>query len=340
MPAGADGARGRRLKLLMTAVVLVSVAVGLAACRGFFGQGPIALLLVLPNDDREVPVTLTFDISGSNDPDGTVKEFTWIFGDGSVAYGAQVNHIYSDDGIYMVVLTVTDNEGGTDSTSLFIQVENRPPMPAIEVVEEAMTLVRLDMTAEGSVDPDGEIIGFFWDFGDGAGENGWQVNHTYAASGTYSIRLTVMDDDGRTSFTNMTIEVLNRPPTEMAAAPGTARVNDTVKYDAAESHDTDGLIGAWLWDFGDGNTGEGREAFHQYLEQGTYEWNLTVVDDKGDTAYVSGTIYINPRPVPPPPDDGNGKKTDDTPGPGPVLAALSLALVAVAMALSRRRREG
>jgi PKD repeat protein len=284
--------------------------------------------------------TVEFNGMGSSDPDGTVTEFTWIFGDGSVAYGAQVNHIYSDDGIYMVVLTVTDNEGGTDSISMFVQVENRPPMPAIQVVEETLTLVRLDLVAEGSIDPDGEIIGYFWDFGDGAGENGWQVNHTYAGSGTYSIRLTVMDDDGRTSFTNVTIDVLNRAPSAAAEVAGTTRVNDTVKFDAAESHDTDGLIGAWLWDFGDETTGEGREAFHQYLEEGTYEWNLTVFDDKGDVSYASGTIHVNPRPVTPTPDGNDDDRTKDTPGPGPVLAALSLALTAAVMAMVRGRRDG
>ncbi|UCC92812.1 MAG: PKD domain-containing protein, partial [Thermoplasmata archaeon] len=136
---------------------------------------------VLPTGD-----TVNLDGSGSSDPDGTVETYTWIFGDGSVAYGARVSHVYVDNGIYMVVLTVTDNDGGTDSSSVFIQVENRQPLPAIDAPTLALTLVDVEMTAEGTVDPDGLVFGYFWDFGDGGGDNGWNVTHQYTTGGTYT----------------------------------------------------------------------------------------------------------------------------------------------------------
>jgi len=92
------------------------MTVGLAACRGFFGQAPIALLVTDTAGDQEVPITITFDISGSNDPDGTIATYDLDFGDGSThATGTDVTdvitHDYEEAGNYTVLLTITDNDG-------------------------------------------------------------------------------------------------------------------------------------------------------------------------------------------------------------------------------------
>jgi len=102
---------------LVTALLLVALlGAGLAACRGFFGQAPIALLTAGAGGDGEVPVTITFDISGSNDPDGVIATYTLDFGDGSTAAtGTDVTvpivHEYEEAGTFTAVLTVTDNDG-------------------------------------------------------------------------------------------------------------------------------------------------------------------------------------------------------------------------------------
>jgi PKD repeat protein len=274
-----------------------------------------------------------------------VETYTWIFGDGAVAYGSKVSHVYADDGVYMVVLTVTDNHGGTDSTSMFIQVENRPPLTAIDAPSEVLTLVPVDMTAEGTMDPDGSIAGYFWDFGDGDGENGWNVTHIYLNGGTFTIRLTVMDDDGRTATTNLTIEVGNRPPEADAEAPASTMENSTVKFDATGSYDPDGILSTWVWDFGDERTGEGREAYHRYKDSGTFIWTLTITDNSGDTSSVNGTILVTELPYDPgTPDQPDEPPEEDDgflglPGPGAVLAMATLGLVTAIMTARRRRSE-
>jgi PKD repeat protein len=293
-------------------------------------------MTVLPTGE-----TVELDGRGSSDPDGTIDTYTWIFGDGAVAYGPTVNHIYEDDGVYMVVLTVTDDKGGTDSTSVFIQVENRPPMPAIASPDESLTLVAVELSAEGTIDPDGKISGFYWDFGDGAGDNGYNVTHVFDGTGTYTIRLTVMDDDGRTASTNVTISIINRPPEASAEAPSSSMANSTVRFDASASYDPDGILSTWEWDFGDERSGEGREAYHRYSESGTYTWKLTVTDDTGESSEFNGTIYITAAPEEP------GEKPDEPeepsdeqgllPGPSALLAMVTLALVTSAMAWRRRR---
>jgi len=103
-------------KRFLAFCLLLVLAVGLGACRGFFGQAPIALLVFDTAGDEEVPVLVAFDISGSNDPDGTIASFELDFGDGStVATGTDVSlpidHEYDEAGTFTVVLTVTDNDG-------------------------------------------------------------------------------------------------------------------------------------------------------------------------------------------------------------------------------------
>lgn len=60
---------------------------------------------------------VTFNASASYDPDGSIINYTWNFGDGSIGYGEIVEHTYAANGTYTVTLTVTDNEGLTSNTS-------------------------------------------------------------------------------------------------------------------------------------------------------------------------------------------------------------------------------
>ncbi|NIP35514.1 MAG: PKD domain-containing protein, partial [Thermoplasmata archaeon] len=108
----------------------------------------------------------------------------------------------------------------------------------------------------------------------------------------YTVRLTAMDDDGRTSTTNVTIKVINRAPEASAEAPSSSRENSTVKFDASASYDPDGILSTWEWDFGDERVGEGREVYHRYVDSGTYVWTLTVTDDSGEETQFNGTIQI------------------------------------------------
>ena len=108
---------GRRNWKLATVMCLLALMVmGLSACRGFFGQAPIALLETNAAGDLEVPITVTFDISESNDPDGTITAYELDFGDGTAnATGTDVadviTHEYDTAGNYTIILTITDNDG-------------------------------------------------------------------------------------------------------------------------------------------------------------------------------------------------------------------------------------
>jgi PKD repeat protein len=288
--------------------------------------------------------TVSFDGRTSTDSDGTLVDWTWIFGDGSLSHGQSVGHSYAADGVYMVVLTVMDDAGGADSTSVFVQVENRPPVPVATGPATSITLVSVDFSGANSTDPDGKVERWFWDFGDGRTADGMAVGHAYDSPGSYTVRLTVMDDDSRTTTTTIDIDIANRPPVASATVVSYAYVNETVRFDCAASQDPDGLVSKWVWQFADGSSEEGREAFHEYLTPGAYTWNLTVIDDRGATGMFSGTITISALPIIPGPDDGDGDGDGDggglLPGMGALAAALALVTaVAVASVAARARRD-
>jgi PKD repeat protein len=75
--------------------------------------------------------------------------------------------------------------------------------------------------ATSSYDPDGQISGYSWTFGDGATGSGSTVSHTYAAGGQYTVALTVTDDEGATNTASQSVTVLN-PPTAPTDAYGKA----------------------------------------------------------------------------------------------------------------------
>jgi len=84
-------------------------------------QAPTAVASATPDTPRNGEV-VTFDGSDSFDPDGEIASWAWDFGDGTTGEGEVTTHAYDRPGRYTVTLTVTDDEGATDSTTLVVQV--------------------------------------------------------------------------------------------------------------------------------------------------------------------------------------------------------------------------
>lgn len=81
----------------------------------------------------EINETVTFDASASIDPDGSITDYFWDFGDGTTGTGVTATHTYASNGSYTVFLTVTDDDGLTDDTSRTIN-EVIPEFPSMIII--------------------------------------------------------------------------------------------------------------------------------------------------------------------------------------------------------------
>lgn len=151
--------------------------------------------------------------------------------------------------------------------------------------------------ASASADPNGEVVAFAWDFGDGTTGEGQTTSHTYAAVGTYTLSLTVKDNKGGVSQLKQEVRVIiNVPPlADFSVKPAPSkRVLQSLDELAFsdESHDPDGEVVAWAWDFGDGVASEGQTTSHTYQRGGNYTVTLIVTDDQGELALQTQSLRI------------------------------------------------
>jgi PKD repeat protein len=144
---------------------------------------------------------ISFDASDSVDPDGDTIDFYWSFGDGHILKGGPlVTHQYTQGGTYTVTLIVDDMKGtscSTVTTNRTIKI-NSAPVANAGRKEPCCTNENSEFDASTSMDPDGDKLTYFWEFGDGTQEKGAKVTHTYTQGGTYQITLMV-DDNSKTS---------------------------------------------------------------------------------------------------------------------------------------------
>jgi PKD repeat protein/KaiC/GvpD/RAD55 family RecA-like ATPase len=235
-----------------------------------------------------------FNASTSYDPDGTLVNYYWDFGDGQTGMGMVASHAFGENGTYSVALTVTDNDGLTDSTHETVVVQGRTPVAQFTKSANAVdTGVFVQFDASSSYDPDGTIVGCFWDFGDGKNATGIVASHSYADNGTYTVILMATDNDGLSSVYQDAILVSNKAPVaSFTVSSITVYPDEIVTFNATLSHDSDGFIVSQFWDFGDGTGATGIVVSHAYIQSGTYSVTLTVTDDDGAVGYTLGTENI------------------------------------------------
>jgi PKD repeat protein len=143
----------------------------------------------------------------------------WDFGDHTAGSGAQVTHEYKEDGVYVVRLTVIDDQGASHSSSITVHALNPLPTGAFsynpksmiegEYIVGASEWITFD--ASESTD-DGEIISYDWNFGDGWKHDGKVVKHRYLWAGVYSVALTITDNDGGKTTYVQPVTILGGTP--------------------------------------------------------------------------------------------------------------------------------
>ncbi|MFO8133114.1 MAG: PKD domain-containing protein [Thermoplasmatota archaeon] len=154
--------------------------------------------------------------------------------------------------------------------------------------QEPTDLQDVQFTYTGS----GDAIVWMWDFGDGSTATNKNPVHRYDENGTYTVRLTVWDDQNHMDTTTRQVNVSNVPP---VADAGGDIVTDTltIRFNASDSYDPDGTIQSYAWDFGDGDDGTGITRNHTYAEAGNYTVELNVTDNDGASNTTTLELLID-----------------------------------------------
>jgi PKD repeat protein len=147
----------------------------------------------------------------------------------------------------------------------------------------------------------GSIVSYQWDFGNGRTGSGAQSDTHYEVAGSYTVKLTVVNDRGLANSTTGSISVtaLANPSADFAFSPTTPAVGGTVNFDASASKAVaDRSIIQYAWTFGDGAKGSGQLTSHKYDAANTYSVTLTVADSTGRTGTTTKQVTVGAGQAP------------------------------------------
>jgi hypothetical protein len=193
-----------------------------------------------------------------------------------------------------IIFTVNpSNEKDNQST------QNNLPIADAGEFYSGLVNTTIIFNGSNSIDLDGIITNYFWDFGDGFNGTGITTSHSYNTSGIYILTLIITDNKGRnaTDETNVIIfeEGVLQHPIADPGGPYFALTYQNITFDGIGSYDPDGTITNYVWDFDDGELGLGKKQEHQYRIAGDFTIKLTVIDSDGleDTKITNVTIALD-----------------------------------------------
>ena len=262
---------------------------------------PIPIFTYSPISPK-TPDVIQFNASQSYDPDGgSIVSYVWDFGDGQTGTGMVVGHKYNSSGNYTVRLTITDDDGQTNSTTQpagvpqIIQVtDDHPPTGNFTWYIDQSTDGKINFISNAS-DPDGDPLSYKWYFGDGSTSSSADPSHIYDTSGNYSVTLIITDPYGASYEVTKEIVVPNRKPIPaFTYSPSNPNTKQYVFFDASSSYDIDGNIVNYSWDFNNDGIIDayGVKPYHLFSKAGNYTVNLTVKDNGGATNYTTKIIQV------------------------------------------------
>jgi len=322
---------------------------------GTTNQAPVARLSATPSPAK-VAQNIVFDGTSSTDVDGTVAQYRFDLGDGTIVgwtTTSQTIHAYDDAGSHTATLQVKDDKGkiseNTASVTVEVEAANVVPTANITSIAPNPAVVGDSITFTGTgTDPDGTINAYAWDSNlDGVLSDQASFSKTSLSIGIHTITFKVKDDEGAWSdAATATLEVKkNNPPTLVVLTNATSVDTETVveflvKYidpenDAPTSsrlyfgiggdYNQEALIAA---DPADTNYRDGKDYYYKTKlgKAGTYKYYFEFINAK-NSKQISEVKTLEVK-----------QAKSFLPGPG--AAAVALAMMAVCILSMRRRGSG
>lgn len=231
-----------------------------------------------------LPVSFTNTSTGTNA--GTF--YHWEFGDGNSSGLQNPTHQYTDTGYFSVLLVVRNGQC-IDSIRHNQAVRVLPPVARFDVTSLCADKMTRSFTDQSKVDLLITPLSYEWTFGDGNVSAVPNPSHTYGATGTYPVKLVVVNGACRDSAT-ATVRIVNETANFSVSSNVVCR-NAPVDFTPVGIDFAN--ISSFAWDFGDATSSSTvGPVSHNYNLNNTYTVTLTVTDVNGCTSTFSRDITV------------------------------------------------
>ena len=252
-----------------------------------FAQAPVANFGASPLAGCS-PLTVNFQDQSTGNP----TSWSWNLGNANSNLQNPSN-VYINPGTYTVSLTVTNANGSNSIVKTqYITVYDTPTVNMTS--SQAVGCRNLTVSFQDQSSISGSTITeWTWDFGDGSISNLQNPTHTYTASGSYSVKLTVKTAQGCTKTRVYDNYVIIHPrviPSFTNTSPSTCTPPISVNF----TNTSNGIAQSYLWNFGDGQTNTATHPTHNYNAAGVYTVTLITTTAEGckDTLVRPSAVVI------------------------------------------------
>jgi gliding motility-associated-like protein len=225
----------------------------------------------------------------------TPMNYTWNI-DNHISTARTLKKVYSADTSILVKLIATDAYNCKDSFAQTFHIVTGPPKVDFDANPKKINcpgppIYFTDYSKAGTT----PIKNWYWEFGDGGQSSLQNPTRIYLLPGSYSVKLTLTDSIGCTSFKSIPdMIVIGGPQGNFTLAPNYGCVPLTVDFSATATN-----VIKFEWDMGDGTIDTNANTKHTYTQAGRYIPNLTLTDSAGCKVGLppidSISVFPNPQ---------------------------------------------
>ncbi len=221
--------------------------------------------------------------------------YFWQFGDGTTSNLPNPKHLYNTFGTFSVTLGITDTFGCRKDSTISVTI-GTPPI--VSFTNNTACEGKETKFISTSVPGSGNLVQYFWRFGDGNISNQANPSHTYLLAGTYNVTLRVVNSSGCIDSLTKPIEVLSLPIAQFDF--DTACLGTETNFSSAASLPAtfNRNIDFYSWDFGDGSTSVIANPSYRFSKSGVFRVTLTIGDNTGCFSSKQHFVYVRPLPKP------------------------------------------
>ncbi len=241
------------------------------------------------------PKTITFT-STVTPPGPTPLTYVWDFGDGGTSSLANPTYTYPTPGTYTVAVAVTNAAGCANSATRvsYIKIKQKPQAGFnFSQVASCNVPVTVNFTNTSNNSSGGGALTYTWDFGDNtATSNATSPGHSYAATGTYTVRLVANNGICTDTFSRTIVVSTNGSVPSFTASANSVCENTPITFTNTSAPAPTGV----RWDFGDGTTSNQASPSKAYSTAGNY--TVTLTNYRGScTTSTTQTVQVSAYPT-------------------------------------------